>query len=104
MVNDQLNKLTFRFLAKLKSSILSLFKTKTSTDLKSFKRNVYIDFMERSLVSTGYRITGPELQRFLVDATGASVGIHPDDASGLPVFHEFLLKNYVTIFFQLIQT
>tara|TARA_R110000822_G_scaffold47694_7_gene126329 strand:- start:2429 stop:7123 length:4695 start_codon:yes stop_codon:yes gene_type:complete len=56
------------------------------TDLKSFKRNVYIDFMERSLVSTGYRITGPELQRFLVDASGTQLGIHPDDATGLPVF------------------
>jgi hypothetical protein len=56
------------------------------TDLKSFKRNVYIDVMERKLVSTGYRITGPELQRFLVDSNNNPLGHHPDDLTGIPDF------------------
>ena len=56
------------------------------TDLKSFKRNVYIDFMERSLVSTGYRVTGPELQRFLVDSSNNPLGSHPDDLTGIANF------------------
>ena len=55
-------------------------------DLKSFKRNVYIDFMERSLISTGYRVTGAEFQRFTVDASGAPNGPHPDDTSLMPNF------------------
>ena len=51
-------------------------------DLKSFKRNVYLNFESHKLVYTGYEVAGEEFERFKLSSQDTSFPLHPLDTSG----------------------